>query len=119
MRPLTEYITTGAKSRTREEVDELVSRRNAIRQEYYDYFNSLNLDVILCPTGPAPAQPLGTTKYWSYTSMWNLLDWPGAVFPTGLFVGEEDEEDYPAARNEHEKHLYSTCESRQIVVYSW
>lgn len=56
---------------------------------------------------------IGTTKYWSYTSLFNLLDWPGAVFPTGLFVDpkldvEADEKVEP--RNEDEEHLYKTCE---------
>ena len=110
MRPLTEWITSKVSTNlTREQVDDLVARRNEIRQLYYDYFNSLHLDVILSPTGPAPAQPVGTTKYWAYTSMWNLMDWPAAVFPTGLFVGEEDVEEYPQPKNEHEKHLYETC----------
>ena len=110
MRPLTEWITSGAKVLTADEINAMVMRRNQIRQEYYDYFNSRNLDVILSPAGPAPAQPVGTTKYWAYTSMWNLLDWPAAVLPTGLFVRAEDGEVFPEPRNEHEKHLYETCE---------
>jgi Asp-tRNA(Asn)/Glu-tRNA(Gln) amidotransferase A subunit family amidase len=109
MRPLTEWIIRDAKVLTAEQIETMVARRNQIRQQYYDYFNSLSLDVILCPAGPAPAQPIGTTKYWAYTSMWNLLDWPAAVFPTGLFVGQEDEEVFPESRNEHERHLYETC----------
>lgn len=90
-----------------------VARRNEIRQEYYDYFNSLSLDAMLCPVGPAPAQPVGTTKYWPYTSMWNLLDWPAAVFPTGLYVEEGDDHQsltVEEARNADEEHLYRTCE---------
>lgn len=39
------------------------------------------VDVILCPVGPGAAPPLETAKYWSYTSQWNLLDYPAAVFP--------------------------------------
>lgn len=116
MLPLTEWITTNATVLSREQVDDLVAQRNGLRQRYYDYFNSLNLDVILCPAGPAPAQPLGTTKYWAYTSMWNLLDWPAAVFPTGLSVGEQDREDYPEPNNEDERHLYATCKSYQGAI---
>jgi amidase len=72
--------------------------------------NTYNIDVLLLPAGPAPAQPLGTTKYWSYTSMFNLLDWPAAVLPSGLAVDAElDAEDFPAPRNEQERHLFATC----------
>lgn len=41
--------------------------------------------------------------------MWNLLDWPAAVFPIGLTVGEEDDVRMPDPRNEDEAHLYKTC----------
>ncbi|WWC59840.1 uncharacterized protein I303_102402 [Kwoniella dejecticola CBS 10117] len=107
--PLTEWITSKAKDLNRQEVDALVARRNSMRQLYYDHFKSFRLDVILSPAGPAPAQPLETTKYWSYTSFWNLLDWPAAVFPTGLHVDPAvDEETYPNPNNEAEEHLFST-----------
>jgi amidase len=39
------------------------------------------IDVILCPAGPGVAPPLDCAKYWGYTSLWNLLDWPALVFP--------------------------------------
>ena len=42
------------------------------------------VDVILCPAAPGPAPKHGTSKYWHYTSLWNLLDYPGAVFPAGV-----------------------------------
>jgi amidase len=46
--------------------------------------------VILCPPGPGPAPELGTSKYWSYTSIFNLVDYPSAVFPTGRAVSPDD-----------------------------
>lgn len=52
--------------------------------------------------------------------MWNLFDWPGGVVPTGLYVGEEDEGEEEAPRNEDEKHLYSTCEfDSTLEVLLW
>jgi len=44
-------------------------------------------------------------KYWGYTSVWNLLDYPAAVFPVskvlekedstrGPFLGEQDKENW-------------------------
>lgn len=88
-----------------------IVRRNTLRQAFYSHFNRYNIDVLLLPAGPAPAQPLGTTKYWSYTSMFNLLDWPAAVLPTGLAVDAKlDAEEFSAPRNEQERHLFETCE---------
>jgi amidase len=46
------------------------------------------VDVILCPVGPSAAPKLDTAKYWGYTSQWNLLNYPGLVFP----VSKVDEE---------------------------
>ncbi|BFZ53456.1 hypothetical protein PYCC9005_000480 [Savitreella phatthalungensis] len=39
------------------------------------------IDVILCPASPGPAPLRETTKYWHYTSIWNLVDFPGVAFP--------------------------------------
>ena len=109
MRPLTKWLQDQLpESLSLEEVEALIKRRNAIRQEYQDRFYAKNLDIILTPAGPAPAQPVGTTKYWNYTSTWNLLDWPALIFPTGLFVEDSDKETVEP-QNEHEEHLYSTC----------
>lgn len=42
------------------------------------------VDVILCPTYVGVAAELGTAQYWNYTAIWNILDQPAVVFPTGL-----------------------------------
>ncbi|KAF3938873.1 Acetamidase [Dactylella cylindrospora] len=68
---------------------ELTSDRDAFRKEYITKWIASELDVILCPAGPGVAPRLGTAKYWGYTSLWNLLDYPAVVFPVGK-VGEED-----------------------------
>lgn len=39
------------------------------------------VDVILCPVGPGVAPKHNTAKYWGYTALWNLLDYPAVVFP--------------------------------------
>jgi len=88
-----------------------VTQRDTLRQDWLTYFRSLEIDILLLPAGPAPAQVHGTTKYWSYTSMFNLLDWPAAVFPTGKFVDPAMDQDSGdlVPRNEDEEHLYKTC----------
>lgn len=39
------------------------------------------VDVILCPADPGVAPLLDCSRYWTYTSQWNLLDYPALVFP--------------------------------------
>lgn len=43
-----------------------------------------NVDFILCPPYTGAAPEVGTGQYWLYTSIWNLLDHPAVVFPSGL-----------------------------------
>ncbi|KAJ7279347.1 amidase signature domain-containing protein [Mycena rebaudengoi] len=85
--PLTEWIITrpSVKDHTIHELWELNMRRESFRAEYLEHYNAQNVDVVVCPAGPGPAPALGTTKYWGYTSVWNMVDYPGAVFPTGLY----------------------------------
>ncbi|KAI0380374.1 amidase [Hypomontagnella monticulosa] len=57
------------------------------------------VDVILCPAGPGVAPKHGASKYWGYTSQWNLLDYPAIIFPTADAVGASEREalyEYPA-----------------------
>ncbi|KAF2012427.1 amidase [Aaosphaeria arxii CBS 175.79] len=58
-----------------------LEEREAYRKEYAIHWNNLDVDAILCPVGPGVAPKHNTAKYWWYTSQWNLLDYPGAVFP--------------------------------------
>lgn len=68
------------------------------------------VDVVLCPVGPGCAPPLNCARYWGYTSQWNLLDYPAAVFPTGLRCGPEDvvDKEY-VPRNEQDKYNHDLC----------
>lgn len=49
-------------------------------------------------------------RWWGYSSHWNLLDYPGIVFPTGKRVGIADylhnNDPLPPARNETEKFIH-------------
>ncbi|KAK7002477.1 amidase domain-containing protein [Favolaschia claudopus] len=85
--PLTEWVLTlpSVKKHTIHELWEMNRRREALRAEYLQHFNSQCVDVVLCPAGAGPAPALGTCKYWGYTNIWNFVDYPAAVFPTGLY----------------------------------
>lgn len=43
------------------------------------------VDAILSPVAPTLAPPHDTTRWWGYTSYWNLLDYSTAVFPVSRF----------------------------------
>jgi amidase len=62
--------------------------REAYRKEYAAHWNALGVDAVVCPVGPSVAPRHGTARYWGYTSVWNLLDYPGVVFPVGRVDGE-------------------------------
>lgn len=47
------------------------------------------VDAVLCPAAPTLAPPHDTTRWWGYTSYWNLMDYPAVVFPTGRFKARD------------------------------
>lgn len=77
------------KELTHDQLDKLLLARNAFRQSYLAHWRAAEqgvgkkVDVLLCPAAPGPAPKHGTSKHWHYTSLWNLLDYPGVVFPVG------------------------------------
>jgi amidase len=139
MRPLSDFILTdnpNAKARSVPEMWKLTCEREAYRAEYARHWNSVGtklagpggedgvsvlppggdadvgmVDVVLCPVGPGCAPPLNCARYWGYTSQWNLLDYPAAVFPTGLKCGPEDAVDREyVPRNEQDRYNHELCE---------
>ncbi|KAK2880069.1 hypothetical protein FQN49_000583 [Arthroderma sp. PD_2] len=61
----------------------LMRQRESYRFDYLTEWNKLepNMDVILCPAHANVAPVLSTSRYWGYTSIWNILDYPAIVFP--------------------------------------
>lgn len=51
------------------------------------------MDVILCPAFPTPAPAHDTSRYWGYTSLFNLLDYSALVFPVTKVDPERDVKD--------------------------
>lgn len=83
-RPLSKWIIKDNPCVKKLSVGELsywLEEREAYRKEYALHWNKFGVDALLCPVGPGVAPKHNTAKYWCYTSQWNLLDYPGAVFP--------------------------------------
>jgi amidase len=87
--PLTEWIQNqpNVKKRNWLEMNELISARENYRTRYAQIWNEreisfkCSIDCLLTPVGPSAAPIHGTAKWWGYTSVWNLLDYPTVVFP--------------------------------------
>ncbi|GMM30976.1 hypothetical protein DAMA08_037210 [Martiniozyma asiatica (nom. inval.)] len=69
---------------------ELNYKRDTLRKKYLDYFVENKVDFIISPTyvGVAPVcieDGKAGPYYWGYTSLFNILDLPTLVVPTGLY----------------------------------
>ena len=105
-RPLTTFIIKEnpcVKRLTPQKLYYWQEEREAYRKEYAKVWNDTAkattsgegeaegiVDVILCPVGPGVAPRHDTAKYWGYTSLWNLLDYPAVSFPVGRVVKGKD-----------------------------
>ncbi|KAL4803953.1 amidase signature domain-containing protein [Aspergillus unguis] len=65
---------------------ELNNQRDDYRDDYHALMKTHGVDFILCPAYVGVAAVLGESHYWNYTAIWNILDQPAAVFPSGLYV---------------------------------
>jgi Asp-tRNA(Asn)/Glu-tRNA(Gln) amidotransferase A subunit family amidase len=87
--PLSKFALNYAKEMDVAENWELNVERDKFRDKYHQLMEERGVHFILCPTFVGPAAEHGTAHYWLYTSIWNLLDQPGVVFPSGLTVDPE------------------------------
>ncbi|KAL8964845.1 MAG: hypothetical protein Q9197_006783, partial [Variospora fuerteventurae] len=105
-RPLSRFIiheNPYVKHLSVEEIWYWTNRREQYRRAYNDVWNATatgtgphgepegTVDVILAPVGPGAAPPLDQSRYWGYTSQWNLLDYPALVFPVSKVDPEVDQ----------------------------
>lgn len=85
--PLTEWVLkeSHAKSLSMIEGWDLVHQRDVFRKEYLTHWNTKypDVDFILCPWSHGVAPRHDTSRYWGYSAIWNILDYPSIVFPTG------------------------------------
>ncbi|KAE8371945.1 amidase signature domain-containing protein [Aspergillus bertholletiae] len=64
--------------------------RDEYRDEYHARMKAAGVDFILCPAYVGVAPMLSEAQYWNYTAVWNVLDLPAVVFPSGMAVEERD-----------------------------
>eukprot|EP00811_Abedinium_folium_P015125 NODE_24096_length_638_cov_4.917808.p1 GENE.NODE_24096_length_638_cov_4.917808~~NODE_24096_length_638_cov_4.917808.p1 ORF type:complete len:169 (+),score=43.50 NODE_24096_length_638_cov_4.917808:33-509(+) len=67
--------------------------RDRLRDRFTKYWNSLELDIVLCPVFPVPAPPVEELRHLQVavpgTRIFNLLDYVAGVIPATT-VAEED-----------------------------
>jgi amidase len=103
--PLTEWMikhNPAVKSLDRAELEYWLEEREEFRLEYAKEWGKTGIwnedegvwegtvDALICPVAPGVATRPGTAKYWSYTAVWNLLDYPAMAFPVGVVDQKAD-----------------------------
>ncbi|KAL6797860.1 amidase signature domain-containing protein [Trichoderma sp. SZMC 28013] len=123
--PLTEWIINEChkgRAAVASSPEGLKEARDGFRQEYSDHWNQFDVDVVLAPIYPSVAGPHGATRYWGYTAIWNLLQYPAVAMPAGKLVGDatpaELREEYKP-KNDLEKHyweIYSADDAEGLPI---
>ncbi|KAM0559871.1 hypothetical protein ACHAPJ_003819 [Fusarium lateritium] len=113
--PLTEWIYKDAEGmHTAIDLTAMHKRRDDFRLAFAKSWADQDVDVIIGPSFVGPACAHDTAFYWTYTSLYNLVDYPGAVFPTPIKAesGEEYDEGYTPLNDacQHVKQLWEAAD---------
>lgn len=109
--PLTKWALAfgkGTALMTAGEYRDLTDTRESIKEEYFNLMNDQNISFFLSPVYNGVAPIPSTIRYWGYTALWNLIDMPNLVFPTGLFQDPDIDvvDSSYTPRNDIEKYEY-------------
>lgn len=55
--------------------------RDRLQYEYAQHWRETGIDLLITPVFPGAAPAFNTTRYWGYTALWNLLDYPSMSIP--------------------------------------
>ena len=72
------------------EINQLRSERDQFRHAFAADWLRQDVDVVIGPAFVGPASAHDTAFYWTYTSLYNFVDYPGAVFPTPIRARSDD-----------------------------
>lgn len=98
--PQTEWILSQVANPEHEstiaETFSLIVERERFRKHLADQWNATEIftttgrpvDAILSPVAATLAAPHDTTRWWGYSSYWNLADYSAVTFPVGVLHAE-------------------------------
>lgn len=90
------------------------TEKNNYKYEYLEQWNKQGIDALIAPVGPGCAAEHGNSKYWNYTSQWNLLDYPSITFPVTKVDADKDKPDPNyTPKNEKDKFNYELYTSAE------
>jgi amidase len=92
--PLSSWIWKDAEPqgmRTAADVSTMRGERDKYRIEFAKHWNAQDVDVVLGPCFVGPASAHDTAFYWTYTSLYNFVDYPGVVLPTPIKAEKEEQ----------------------------
>ncbi|CAI4215977.1 unnamed protein product [Parascedosporium putredinis] len=97
--PLSDWIWKDAEPagmQTAEAVNQMRRERDEFRCDFAADWHAQDVDVTIGPAFVGPASAHDTAFYWTYTSLYNFVDYPGVVVPTPIKTetGESYAADY-------------------------
>ena len=72
--------------------------RNELQIAYAKQWNESGIDCIICPANASVASAHGESKYWGYSSVFNILDYSAAIFPVGTVEEGDTWANFPRAK---------------------
>ena len=105
-------FTAPGSSTSMEKYFELNKRRQTIMETYSTLWRDLQIDAIIMPPAPNTAMPHDSWSSFTYTALFNLLDYPGIVIPVGSVSTSDQMDDVSnALYGEVDAKLYQKCKS--------
>jgi amidase len=133
MKPLTEWMlknNPGVQKLSREELEYWNEEREEYRLEYARHWNLTGqwddesgqwincVDAVICPVAPWVAAQHNTSKYWTYTAIWNLLDYSALAFGSPRIGRASKELDRDTTRSSFlsdiDKEIWQICASANL-----
>ena len=98
-----------------EDFFEINAARSRIQRVFHNIWLENEIDAILIPGAPTTATPLDQWDSATYTLLWNFLDYPAVIVPTGR-VQERDIVDSisHATHGKRDEQNYRMCECSEV-----
>lgn len=102
-----------------EDYFKLNAARSRIQKVYHQLWLDNRLDAIVLPSASTTATPLDEWGPVTYTALWNFLDYPAVVVPTGRVLVEDAADGIENARyGEQDQKNYQLCKCSSTLILS-